>query len=229
MAPTAGGPDGVYRALRARILAHDLEPGARIAIGREAERLGVSQTPVREALSRLEGDRLVVRAASRGYEVTSLIGVADLAHLYEVRLLLEPWASRQAAADRLTNPIAALRRELDRFEDARAAGGDLRIALADHDSRFHGAVVRAAGNGLLTETYEQLHAHVHLFRLYRDDLGGTATIHEHHAIADAVERCDGPSAEEAMRAHLRNAFGRFSAAFADPASAGPRDARSRVR
>src|SRR5699024_4250439 len=151
------GPDGVHDALRARILRHDLAAGARISIAHEASRLGVSQTPVREALHRLEGDRLVVRSPSRGYEVTPLIDHDGLVALFETRLLIEPWAAREAASHRLTNPADVLRRELERLSALHGPGRPLQAERADGDHRFHRAVLEATGNALLPRVFEQLH------------------------------------------------------------------------
>ncbi|WP_422116120.1 GntR family transcriptional regulator [Brachybacterium sp. UNK5269] len=222
----------MYEALRTRIVQHDLEPGARISISEEARRLGVSQTPVREALHRLEGDRLVVRSASRGYDVTSLIDHAELVALFEVRLLLEPWAAREAATERLSNPGPRLRAELDALAALHGGGRAAQAQRAVHDRLFHLEILQASGNALLPTTFEQLHAHVHVFRLHQVDAEGAATCAEHAAITEAIEACAPDAAEEAMRAHLLGSFSRLSAGFSAGASAPssvPREARARLR
>ncbi|MGP9537175.1 GntR family transcriptional regulator [Brachybacterium sp. AOP43-C2-M15] len=223
-------PESVYEALRTRIIQHDLEPGARISIAEEAARLGVSQTPVREALHRLEGDDLVVRSASRGYDVTSPIGVEGLRSLFEVRLLLEPWAARQAATDRLSNPAPRLRGELEELSSLHGAGRAVQAQRAAGDQRFHRWIVEATGNHVMAAAFERLHAHVHVFRLYQTDAEGHDTHGEHTAILEAVEACDPEAAEAAMRAHLLGAFSRLSSGL--PADAPPlrsTAARARLR
>lgn len=226
-------PESVYEALRTRIIQHDLEPGARISIGDEARRLGVSQTPVREALHRLEGDDLVVRSASRGYDVTSLIDHDGLVALFEMRLLLEPWAVREAATQRLTNPGRELREELTALEALRGEDRTVQAQRAMRDQRFHRAIITAAGNSFLAGAFERLHAHVHVFRLLQLDTEGRDTHTEHAAIVEAVEACDPDAAEAAMRAHLMGAFGRLSASFEahEGARAGkaPRAVRAHLR
>lgn len=227
----ANGQESVYEALRTRIIEHRLEPGARISIGAEARRLGVSQTPVREALRRLEGDELVVRSAARGYSVTGLIDQQGLAELFEMRLLLEPWAAREAATARLRNPARTLRRELELLESLHGAQRSVQAQRALCDQRFHDAIIDAAGNGFLATTIDRLHAHVHVFRLTQIDAEGRETYREHAAILAAVEACDPAAAEAAMRAHLLGAFERLAAAFEDTVGqdAAPREARAHLR
>ncbi|WP_114856210.1 GntR family transcriptional regulator [Brachybacterium sp. YJGR34] len=225
-------PENVYEALRTRIVQHDLEPGARISILEESSRLGVSQTPVREALHRLEGDRLVVRAAPRGYEVTRLIDHDALVALFEMRLLLEPWAAREAATERLSNPAPRLREELEVLAALHGSERAVQARRAQHDRRFHQHLMEAAGNPLLPTTFEQLHAHVHVFRLHQVDAEGLTTQEEHTAILEAVAACDPEAAEAAMRAHLMGSFSRLSSSFAaDDAAASsvPRVTRARLR
>ncbi|MFC7455814.1 GntR family transcriptional regulator [Brachybacterium sp. GCM10030267] len=228
---TDTGPESVYEALRMRIIQHDLEPGERISIGDEARRLGVSQTPVREALHRLEGDSLVVRSASRGYDVTAPIDLDGLVALFEVRLLLEPWAAREAATERLTNPGPQLRTELEALAALHGDDRSTQARRALRDRQFHLRILQASGNELLPSTFERLHAHVHIFRLYQTDSEGGTTHREHQAIARAIEDCDPDAAEQAMRAHLMGSFSRLSAVFStEPRAARrPRDARARLR
>jgi len=223
------GQEVVYEALRTRIIEHDLEPGSRISISDEARRLGVSQTPVREALNRLEGDELVVRSASRGYAVTPLIDLAGLAELFEVRLLLEPWAAREAATPRLRNPAEDLRRELEVFGALRGTGQRVQAQRALSDQRFHSIVVAAARNDVLAGAIDRLHAHVHVFRLHQIDGEGHETRSEHAAVVEAIEACNPDAAEAAMRAHLHGGFSRLVAGADEVAVPGPREARARLR
>ena len=89
--------DGVHEAIKALIMDQTIEPGARVSIDGLARRLGVSPTPVREALARLESAELVVKEPLRGYRTTPLLNRAELDDLYQFRLLIEPWAAARAA------------------------------------------------------------------------------------------------------------------------------------
>lgn len=113
----------VYARIKAMILDGTVPPGERITIDRIARELGVSQTPVREAMQRLEGDKLVRTRQPRGYATTPLLTKRDLEMMIEVRLLLEPWAARMAAVDRASNPGRALLAELDAFSGRPGGGG----------------------------------------------------------------------------------------------------------
>jgi DNA-binding GntR family transcriptional regulator len=203
----------VYARLRASIVEGEIAPGTRINIDALARQLGVSQTPVREALQRLEGDNLLVYAPGRGYSTTPLLELPELRSLFEFRLLVEPWAARAAAVDRLANPGAILDRELGAFEERVGRGGDLRQDLVAHDTRFHDVILAATGNPVVHHAYAQTHCHLHTFRLYPADVDGAATVAEHRKVWDAIRRCEAAEAEKAMTEHIRNSFSRFAQAF----------------
>ncbi|WP_364746763.1 GntR family transcriptional regulator [Arthrobacter sp. LAR12-1-1.1] len=211
----------VYSAMRASILTGEIEPGTRINIDAVARSMGVSQTPVREVLQRLEGDNLVVYTPGRGYSTTPLLDLAELRSLFEFRLLVEPWAARSAAVDRLANPAGALEKELSAFRDRMQNSGDLRQDLVAHDTRFHDTILAAAGNTVVRHAFAQTHCHLHTFRLYPADVDGAITVAEHSAVREAIRTCQPERAEEAMAEHIRNSFTRFAQAFKDNAALSP--------
>ncbi|MBT2548210.1 GntR family transcriptional regulator [Arthrobacter sp. ISL-65] len=203
----------VYASMRAAILEGEMAPGARINIDAVSRSLGVSQTPVREVLQRLEGDNLVVYSPGRGYSTTPLLDLVELRSLFEFRLLVEPWAARAAAVDRLANPAAALEKELTGFRKTMKVTKDLRQDLVAHDTRFHDTILAASGNSVVRHAFGQTHCHLHTFRLYPADVDGAITVAEHSAVTDAIEACDPEGAEAAMTRHIRNSFDRFAQAF----------------
>ena len=215
----------VYAALRMPILDGELPPGTRINIDAVARRLGVSQTPVREALQRLEGDALLVYTPGKGYRTTEMLDLAGLRSVFEFRLLIEPWAARSAAADRLTNPADRLDEELTAFELAASAKKDVRQQLLLHDTRFHDIVLAATENEVVRQAYTQVHCHLHVFRLYQVDEDGLITIEEHRKIWEAIRACDADAAEHEMLGHIKNSYARSAQAFSTP-SPGP---DSRIR
>lgn len=198
----------VYDRVRAKIIRNEILPGERVNIDALVRELGVSQTPVREALHRLEGDRLVTRARGRGYSTTPLLDEDGLRGMFEVRMLLEPWSVRVVAVDRTSNPGRQL---LDLVASFRATHRSLcsRTDLAAHDLEFHRLINRATGNRFLQSAYAGLHAQLHLFRLYADDVDSSDTLDEHRVLAEAIADCDGTAAESFMRSHLENALHRF--------------------
>ena len=211
----------VYAALRMPILDGEIAPGTRINIDAVARRLGVSQTPVREALQRLEGDDLLVYTPGKGYRTTEMLDLAGLRSVFEFRLLIEPWAARSAAADRLTNPAEKLDEELRAFEQAASEKKDVRQQLLLHDTRFHDLVLAATENEVVRQAYSQVHCHLHVFRLYQVDEDGLITIEEHRRVWEAIRACDADAAEHEMVNHIKNSYARSAEAFAGPASPGP--------
>lgn len=204
---------GVYSALRQSILDGQITPGTRINIDAVSKRLGVSPTPVREALQRLEGDNLLVYYPSRGYSTTPLLSFGELRSLFEFRLLVEPWAARSAAVERLSNPSGALRAELAALEQQVHETANMREDLVAHDARFHDLVLASAGNQVVQQAYVQTHCHLHMFRLYPADLDGRITLMEHQEICEAIAARDPAAAEDAMSEHIRSSFYRFARAF----------------
>jgi DNA-binding GntR family transcriptional regulator len=205
----------VYEALRAQILENRIPPGTRVNIEAVSRQLGVSPTPVREALHRLQGDNLVVATSGRGYSTTPLLDLSALRDLFEFRLLVEPWAARSAAVDRLENPARRLEKELDSFREQTVSNDDIRQELVGHDTRFHDLILSATRNDVVLNAYTQTHCHLHIFRLYPADIGGAITVEEHRHVWRAIRDCDPGRAEEAMQQHLTSAYMRFAQAFED--------------
>ncbi len=79
------------------IFDHEIAPGSRVNIDSLSVQLEVSQTPVREALARLESDGLIAKEPLKGYKATELLSIKELNDLFQFRLLIEPWAAEQAA------------------------------------------------------------------------------------------------------------------------------------
>lgn len=212
--------ESVYDLIREKIVRNDIRPGSKINIDALVRELGVSQTPVREALHHLEGDGLVERVRGRGYSTTALLDGTEFRHMFEVRMLLEPWSARVLSSDRMTNTGEDL---VSLVDDFRASGNVSRTHLAMHDELFHKTLQRATGNSFLFTAFESLHAQLHLFRLYGDDIEGSdtlgehfgVTLDEHRAIGEAIAQCDPNKAEERMRMHLTNSLKRFAPQMSD--------------
>lgn len=209
----------VLEQIRTLIVSNAIAPGERVNIDQLSRRLGVSQTPVREALQHLEGDRLVVRDKNRGYTTTALLDERGLANMFEVRLLIEPWTASTVAVDRVGNPGRRMADEIEAYLAAQADAQNPRAELVAHDVRFHEIMLAAVDNPFLLDAYRSLHAHLHVFRLYPQDFDGTATVGEHVAIATAIAECRPRDAADAMRAHLGSALERFRSGMSGTAGA----------
>lgn len=209
--------DDVYETLKALVMDHAIEPGSRMNIDALARDLGVSQTPVREALARLESDGLAVKEPLRGYSATPLLSRDDFEQLFEARFLLEPWAAAHAAERATPEERERLRAEVASVPDVPPEGDyDAYRGLTAHDQRFHALVHRLSGNLLLAEMFERTHCHLHIFRLYYGSGIGRQAVAEHRGIAEAVAAGDPQAADEAMRRHLTASRDRLRPVFNKP-------------
>jgi DNA-binding GntR family transcriptional regulator len=209
--------DSVYEAVKELLMDLHIEPGSRVRIDRLARQLNVSQTPVREALARLEADGLVTKEPLRGYSTAPLLDAASFDQLFELRLLLEPFAARRAAAGRTDAHLRALEEANVgmRAATAKTSTGttyrEYRL-FAAQDARFHEAVAAASGNELLRDTLVRLRAHLHLYRLYFHSGVAAETLPEHERLLAAIRGGEAKLAERAMREHVERSRRRLRAA-----------------
>ncbi|OLZ74155.1 GntR family transcriptional regulator [Streptomyces sp. IMTB 2501] len=191
-----------YRALRDRLVMLDIRPGAPINEDQLAQSLGVGRTPVREALKRLQYERLITTYPRRGTFATE-VNITDLAHISEVRQELEPLAAAQAArrataTDRAT--LTALRQELESADSRRrdAAG------LLHLDLQVHRAVYAATHNPYLDDTlvrYDNLATRI--WCLFIDRLSDMAGhVGEHGPLIEAIVAGDPDTAARLARSHV---------------------------
>lgn len=202
--------DEVYNALFARLMSLQIPPDSRIKIDVLARELGVSQTPIREALARLENEGLVVKTHLIGYRAAPQLSPKQFEDLYDLRLLLEPYAA-QKAAENMTPEVLEVLHGLER-EMSAGEGDELAYGrFAQLDTQFHDQIAKAAGNTLVEDALARLHTHVHLFRLmYHARVTGEA-VKEHAALLAAFEARDGTEAARLMRTHIKRARARFAA------------------
>jgi len=194
--------DRAYLALRDRLITLQIRPGEPIDDGQIARELDVGRTPVREALKRLENDRLVIAYPRRGTFATS-VDITDLAHINEIRLQLEPLAARRAA-ERATEPQrAGLRELIARIEDGDALSGD-RTDLMRLDLTVHRAIYHAAGNPHLEDVLIRYHnLATRIFCLFLGRLPDVAGhIDEHGPLLAAIAAGDADRAAELAREHV---------------------------
>ncbi|MEU8638065.1 GntR family transcriptional regulator [Amycolatopsis sp. NPDC048633] len=202
--------DGVYEQIRALIMNDGIEPGARVNIDEIARELGVSGTPVREALARLESEELVSRLPLRGYRVTELLNRKEVDDMYALRLLLEPPSAARAASAMSDANVALLEAELATCPAAPVedAYSDYK-ALTAHDARLHELILHLAGNVAVEQAFARTHCHLHFFRLNYNQPFGEQTIAEHRVIVDALVAGNAAKARKAMTDHLEVARDRL--------------------
>ncbi|MGH8258336.1 MAG: GntR family transcriptional regulator, partial [Steroidobacteraceae bacterium] len=197
----------VFEIIRADLMSLRIAPDTRISIDRLARELGVSQTPIREALSMLEAMGLVTRRRFAGYCSAPQLNGRQLDELYEVRLLIEPHAAARAA-ERMSDAQLRQIRELARsMEPGKSRTSYDRFAV--QDSELHDLIARASGNPLIQQSLARLHAHLHIFRLHFHSEVTTEARAEHARLIDALTRRDPAKAEAAMRRHIEKSYRRM--------------------
>lgn len=193
---------GVYRSLRLAILNRELQPSLRLIETDLADALGVSRTPLREALARLEVDGLVTATRSGGYVVADLR--EDLVDSYHLRAAIEGYAVR-LAAERITNEqLEALRRSVAASEHVPLADRQTRAQL---NLEFHQLLAEASGSPKIVHAFNNIRDLILTdedMTLHSEDVY-RRFVREHGLIALALEMRDGDLADRIMRQHLNSA------------------------
>jgi GntR family transcriptional regulator, rspAB operon transcriptional repressor len=193
--------DAVYGDLKEAILSGALEPGRLIDKGELCEKFGVSRFPVSAAVSRLSYDRLVDVAPQHGSFV-SLISLKDVHERLFIRRALESEIAAEAAIGMTRVDKDALRANLG--EAAAAVEAEDRTAFYALDVAFHQILTARLGLARASEILDGLRIHLERARRLLMSPPGRLreVLHEHKAIAEAVEAGDAPAAREAMKRHL---------------------------
>jgi DNA-binding GntR family transcriptional regulator len=207
-----GGPRSAaavaYEFIKERLLNGGYSGGTLLSENELARRLGISRTPVRQAMLRLAGEGLVELYPRRGALVLPP-RVSEPDDVLEARLLIEPHCGRRAAELRSPGLVASLREAIDAQLASLDDGGTGFVAA---DREFHRRIVEANRNEILVGYYEGLRDRQQ--RLLATSVAGDPDsvmqyVAEHRAIADAIDRGDGVAAAELTEQHLRDASRRL--------------------
>ena len=195
--------DVVFQTLEQAILMGDLQPGERLMEIHLAERLGVSRTPIREAIRKLEQEGLVVNIPRRGAHVAE-ITKKDLSDVLEVRSALEELAV-ELACERITEEeLSELKEACLRFIRA-IEHSDLEQSVRQ-DIAFHDVIYRASHNERLIQMATNLRMQMYRYRIeyLKDSEAHPVLIREHRTLIDCIERKDVEGAKKVMRSHIEN-------------------------
>lgn len=199
-APRGASADAVFATLREAILARILQPAQHFTEEDFASAFGVSRTPVREAILRLEAEGLVERR-SRGL-VVSDISPAEILEIYDVRIALDALAA-ELAAKAITPPdLARLRWVNDRMRTA-GEDGDF-TTMSELNLEFHDALAKSSQNSFLVRQVGEVHDRVRRFEQTTFAHPGrwSEAVDEHEAILAALEAGDEAGAGRAARSHM---------------------------
>ena len=195
--------DVVFNTLRQAILKGELKPGERLMEIQLANKLGVSRTPVREAIRKLELEGLVLMIPRKGAEVAEITR-QDMEDVLEVRTALE--LAVKDACDHITDAqLSELKKASNEFKKALLEGKDL-VTCADADMHFHDVILSATNNRRLIQMLNNLSEQMYRYRMeyLKDERTHKTLIEEHDAIRRALKKHDKVKAGAAIRVHIDN-------------------------
>ena len=190
---------GLYSRLKSKVVGFDIRPGERLNEVALARELGVSRTPLREALNRLVAERLVEFRPGAGFFCRMLEPQA-IFDLYEMRQVLEVTAVRLAVVRASDEELTALR---DEFRQRGQDVSGLTIAqAAERDEAFHIGIAKASGNAAIVEALEQINDRIRFIRWVRMAARVGPSKAEHRDIIEAMVARRDDRAADAMSAHI---------------------------
>ena len=195
--------DVVFNTLRRAILKGELKPGERLMEIALAERLGVSRTPIREAMRKLELEGLVVMIPRRGAQVAN-ITEKDLNDVLEVRIALEKMAIEKACKLITEEELEELEKAAKEVEKGIAEENV--VKLAEADVVFHDVIYKASGNARLNQVLNNLREQIYRYRVeyLKDEATRNDLIAEHELICKALRERDAAKAMEITFQHIEN-------------------------
>jgi DNA-binding GntR family transcriptional regulator len=203
-----------YRQIKSAIIANELKPGQQLKEEELASQLGISSTPLREALAKLEQEWLVETVPHRGKFVVE-ITPENVRELFEVRRELEGLAVELALPSLTSDDLEELGAFLEPAKAQYQQADDFDPSLwIESETRLHGLIIRNCGNQWLIKLLTTLNDHIWRIRGFRVITPGTDTRQsflEHLAIWEAMKARDVVKTKELMEQHLRNAGDRLTA------------------
>ena len=195
--------DVVFQTLREAILRGDLQPGERLMEIQLANKLGVSRTPIREAIHMLEQEGLVVTIPRKGAEVAKMT-LKDMEDVLEIREALDVLAA-QLACGRITEEGLAELKDKKKVFEFSLKSADVK-QIAEADVSFHDVIYEATGNPKLVNLLNNLREQIYRYRVeyLKNDQNNPALIEEHEAIYHALVERDENLIIQAVQIHVRN-------------------------
>ena len=195
--------DVVFNTLRRAILTGQLKPGERLMEVHLANKLGVSRTPIREAIRKLELEGLVVMVPRKGAEVAK-ISEKSLKDVLEVRRALDELIAELACSRITSEQLKELKEAGEEFERATKTEDTASIARAD--VAFHDIIMESTGNSRLKQLVNNLAEQMYRYRFVylKDETKHGMLVKEHSMIYDAIKRKDKDAASKAAREHIDN-------------------------
>lgn len=193
----------VYRVLKTEIIKGSLKPGTKLSEGKIAEQMGVSRTPVREALKELSAEGFVKMNPNQAV-VISNASVEDVQEVLQIRVVLEGLAARLATKMISEEEI----KELEKYQKQMEyyAKKDDVLAFGEMDAEFHELILNVCGNNRLIQIRKNLSDQAHRYRIRSLSIPGRLkySLKEHQEIVEALKRKDAEQADRLSRKHIEN-------------------------
>lgn len=195
--------DVVFHTLREAILKGELKPGERLMELQLAAKLGVSRTPIREAIRMLEQEGLAVTIPRKGAEVAKMTE-KDMEDVLQIRDALDELAASIACEQITKEELDDLKNTMHAFEESTQTGDLKRIAEAD--VRFHDIIYKATGNPKLENMLSNLREQMYRYRVeyLKDEKNYPVLVREHSEIVEGLLKKDKHKVTEAMHKHVKN-------------------------
>lgn len=203
--------NAAFNEVRRRIISLQIQPGTRINIHLMAKELGISPTPLREALTKLAAQKLIRVETYKGFSVEPLLNPQQLKDLCAIRSLLESYAIEAFTKAPDPQILAGLRDEVNQMEKLAKGRSFDGMVFNDMDRSFHENIIAAANNALLLDTYKSINVHVQIARLFHQRAASHALAanFEHRSMIEAMERADTKASVTALSAHIDNGLQRL--------------------
>ena len=189
-----------YRIVLAKVLAHELAGGSVIQERKLADAMGISRTPMRDALGRLEGEGLLVRLTDRLLAVR-VITLQDYLHTLDVRAMVEPQAAALAARHLRPDDATRLQTQLAALEASAEPADALHWAF---DADLHETIAELSGNPFLAKTVREMRRYTTIFERQTVPPRSKPGLADHQRIVDALASGKPERARDAMADHIRN-------------------------
>ena len=198
----AGSAHDVYLRLKALIMGFELYPGSRVTETELAARFGVSRTPVREALQRLQFEGYLTVRPKQGCFIRE-IDIEAIDQHYQVRIALEMCAVELACTHMPERALKELARQWDpAYQPSEEPDVE---AMSERDESFHLALAEGSGNLVLADYLQRVNQSIHIIRRldFTNEMRIDLTYQEHHAICQHLIRRDVVAAQQALAQHIR--------------------------
>ncbi len=191
----------VFDYLKNAIIDQTIEPGSRLVESKISEMLGISRTPLREALHKLEREDWIEKIPSGGFQVVQLTQI-DIEHTFGIRSVLEAYAARLAAENHTDKDLAPLEKKMKEFQ--KNLENDNKDKLQKINTEFHDLLYNLSGSPKLIKMINQLRAQISRFRqiILKQDGFAYESNEDHIQMLSAIKNRDGDLVETLVRAHI---------------------------